>query len=391
MESSGSIEGGFSLAGSWPRWQGGRCRFSQLTGVLLLLAVLCLLGCSARPTSGRIVPGHPPERSGNPANQERLRALLLERQQDSGGGDYVISPGDLIVVTIYNFRPEGGNFESEVRVDDRGYLSLPMIDPVQVASLTTAQLRSALIAALQQHKVLTQPLVGVFLKDYRGQGVIVLGAVGKPGLYYLSRGGQTLIDVLSMAGGLNQNAGNYVLFRPAAKNGTAAPADAVLRQAALGSGAANAIPTADADTIVVDVHTEGTDPTSLALPMRSGDQLIVPEAGQAFIEGNVAKPGPVPLVYGMTLTQLISAVGGFTYPADRQHVLLIRPVGSGESAQWTVDVDRIQRQEEADVVLQRNDRVVVQGTGGRSVAYGVYKTLTAIVHLGVGGNVGYGY
>ena len=119
--------------------------------------------------------------------------------------------------------------------------------------------------------------------------------------------------------------------------------------------------------------------------MRGGDQVIIPEAGQAFIEGEVAKPGPVPLVYGMTLTQLISASGGLTFPADHEHVTVIRSTGAGQGKQWSVDVDRITRLEDPDIVLERNDRIVVPAAVGRQVVYGVYKTVTRVFYFTVGG------
>jgi polysaccharide export outer membrane protein len=229
-------------------------------------------------------------------------------------------------------------------------------------------------------------MVGVFLKDYQGQGVIVLGAVARPGLCHLSRGGQTLIDVISMAGGLTQNAGNYILLRPADNAGNGSSHDVAMQGSALAlAPAANSLSAVDPNTIVISAHPGTADPKLMALPMRSGDQVIVPEAGQAFIEGEVTKPGPVPLVYGMTLTQLISAVGGLTYPADRRHVTLIRSASAGESTQWEVDVDRIQGQQQPDVLLERNDRIVVPATGGRKVAYGAYQTLKDIVRFSVGG------
>lgn len=361
--------------------------FMRLAAVFSL-ALVAMAACGAPRKGVLSADNRPPDQSLTQSNQERLQALLLARQHGNDGSDYVVSPGDLLVVTIYNFRPEGGNFEAEVRVDDRGYISLPMIEPLRVAGLNAAQLRAAVTAALQQSQVLKQPMVGVFLKDYQGQGVIVLGAVAKPGQHFLSRGGQTLIDVISMAGGLTQNAGNYILLRPADNTGNGsrhlAPAP--------GPGpplapAANSLSGADPNTIVINAQPGSADPMLMAIPMRGGDQVTVPEAGQAFIEGEVAKPGPVPLVYGMTLTQLISAVGGLTYPADRQHVILIRSAQGGESTPWEIDLDRIQSQEQRDVLLERNDRIVVPSTGGKKVAYGVYQTLNAIVHLSVGGAV----
>lgn len=350
--------------------------------------VAMLSACGAARKEGPIAGTEPNERSASAGNQQRLQALFDARQRGENGDDYVIAPGDLLVITIYNFRPEGGNFESDVRVDDRGYISLPMINPVRAAGMSLTKLRAAVVVGLRQARVLNQPLVSVFLKDYQGQQVVVLGAVGRPGMYHLSRGKQTLVDVLSMAGGLTKNAGNYVLFRPAPPSADGPQAGASEQGYALKMvSATSTIPDQDADMVVIDVdgHGGGTNPTLLALPMRGGDLVIVPDAGQAYIEGEVSKPGPFPLTHGMTLTQLISSASGLSYPADRHHVTLIRGAATGDSTQWEIDLDRIQRQEQPDVLLERNDRVVVPATPGRKIAYGVYQTVTTIVRFTVGG------
>lgn len=359
----------------------------RATVVLLALVVMLLSACStsrvATPTAGE----SPAVRGTSASNLERLQALLTSRQHIDGGSDYVIAPGDLVVVTIYNFRPEGGNFESDVRVDDGGYLSLPMIDPIHAAGLSVAQVRAALVAALRRAKVLNQPMVSLFLKDYQGQQVVVLGAVGKPGMYHLSRGQQTLVDIVSMAGGLTATAGNYVLVRPAPTS-RQADARALLQEYALKTvSAASVVPEEDEQMVVIDLETRDgrSNPALLALPMRAGDLLIVPEAGQAFIDGEVAKPGPVPLTHGMTLTQLISSAGGLTFPADRERVELIRGAATQLSTQWQIDLTRIERREQPDVILERNDRIVVPATAGRKVAYVVYRVFTDVVRVTVGG------
>jgi polysaccharide biosynthesis/export protein len=347
-----------------------------------------LSACAASHKDGPTTETEPGDRGANPSNQQRLLALFEARQHGQNGGDYVIAPGDLLVVTIYNFRPEGGNFESDVRVDDRGYISLPMIDPVHAAGMSLTQLRAAVVVGLRRAQVLNQPLVSVFLKDYQGQQVVVLGAVARPGMYHLSRGQQTLVDVLSMAGGLTQTAGNYLLFRPAVTSpGDADPGTLMQGYALKTAAAVSALPSQDVDMVIIDVdsHSGGTNPALLALPMRGGDLVIVPEAGQAYVEGEVSKPGPFQLSHGMTLTQLFSSAGGLTYPANRTRVQLIRGAATGKSTQWEIDLDRIQDQEQSDVLLERNDRVVVPATAGRKIAYGLYQTVTTIVRFTVGG------
>lgn len=356
---------------------------------LLVLSCAGIVACSAARPPTAVSTSALTDRSATPANQERVQALLTTRQHTGDtDSEYAVASGDLLAVTIYNFRPGGGNFESDVRVDDRGYFSLPMIDPLHAAGMTLTHFRAALVARLQAARVLPQPLVSVFLKEYQGQRVIVLGAVARPGQYNLSRSRQTLVDVLSMAGGLTERTGNYVLFRPAPSGTVPGAGDSLMHGYALKSAAmTDVLVDSQEDPVVFRLGgaSSGTTPSALLLPVRGGDLFIIPEAGQAFVEGDVEKPGPYPLSREITLMQLIASAGGLTFPADRRHVMLLRAEGFGKSTQREVDVDLIRSQEQPDILLEPNDRIVVPGTGGRKIVYGVYRTFTALVHFSVGG------
>lgn len=361
-------------------------RLEPPTLALCVLALLLVSACSVR--RGAVRPGRtPPDRCAVATNQEKLRELLASRDsRDPRNGDYVVAPGDMLVVTIYNYRPEGGDFVSSVRVDDRGFLSLPMIEPVAVAGKTLSDVRRLLVHRLRGQEVLREPLVSVFLKEYEGHRVVVLGAVAAPGTYSLKRGENTLIDVLSMAGGLTGQAGNYILFRPGND-------DAETRVSRAQAYAVTAVggldPLERMDTVTLpiclDTPTGEPNPVLFGLAVRGGDLIIVPEAGQAFIEGEVAKGGPYPLHRGMTVTQLISSAGGLSFAANPRKVRLVRQVGTEGVGEWELDVEKIYEQKSPDVRLDRNDRVIVPYRPAHKVVQGVYRFVTAIVRITVGG------
>ncbi len=77
------------------------------------------------------------------------------------------------------------------------------------------------------------------------------------------------------------------------------------------------------------------------------------------IIGQVAKPGPLPYVDGMTLVQAISAAGWFTPIADTNHVQLIRVVSGTKSVNAIVSVDAITDNNRPDVKLQQGDTIKV--------------------------------
>ena len=49
--------------------------------------------------------------------------------------DYLLGAGDLITVTVF----ESANLNAEVRISSRGFVSLPLLDNVEVAGLTAAE------------------------------------------------------------------------------------------------------------------------------------------------------------------------------------------------------------------------------------------------------------
>ncbi len=357
------------------------------TRVPFVIMVLLVAACS----TPRVVvppPGTPLlDQVAAPGNLERLRALVAARQKVANAtGEYRIGTGDLLLIKIYNFHPGGGDFDSEVRVDDGGYISLPVLAPMLVAGLTLPQFRDALRDNLQHSGVLTHPLLGVSLKEYQARRVIVLGAVARPGQYNLSRDDQTLVDMLAIAGGLAERAGNYVKLRPAAPGSAASGADDALLDAATAQVITAPLDDGGSDTVVFRLDTAAAENVSpLLLPLRAGDMIVVPDAGQAFVEGEIEKPGAYPLGRSMALSQLLATAGGMTYPADRRHVKLLRVTGLGSTEQRDIDTAAIVDQQQPDVLLEPNDRIVVPATTGRMMAYGLYKTMVAIVHFGVGG------
>jgi polysaccharide biosynthesis/export protein len=360
--------------------------FSTASRAVAAAVLVCTLAACSAARKTRLAEGQPTDPCDNPVYQQQIQKLVAARQQPPGAdASYTISPGDLLVITVYNYRPEGGDFSSDVRVDDRGYISLPMMEPLQVAGLSVGQVHRAIVDGLRRAEVLKEPQISVFVKDYQGQEVVVLGAVARPGMYHLSRGKQTLVDVVSMAGGLAPNAGNFVLVRPSGVSSNTEP----IAQAYAIHTDAGSEPIAGGDSgnvpICLDTASGQPDPAILVLQVRGGDLVIVPEAGKAFIDGEVDKPGPYQLNRGMTLMQLISSAGGLSFPADATRVRLVRKTVAGDSMEWEVNLDHSETDLQPDVRLTRDDRVVVPYTLGRKAVYGVYEFITAVVRITVGG------
>ena len=82
---------------------------------------------------------------------------------------------------------------------------------------------------------------------------------------------------------------------------------------------------------------------------------IVAEREEYFVRGEVRQPGRFPLARGMTLTQALAAAGGYTDFARETRVRIIR----GEHV-ILLDATRIEKRLDADVIIRRNDTIVVE-------------------------------
>src|SRR5262249_7854995 len=102
------------------------------------------------------------------------------------------------------------------RVSGEGTVTLPFVGVVQANGLTEEQLRTAILHRLERY--MYTPQVNLFVREYRSRQVAVVGAVEKPGLYNLASGDDTILDMLSLAGGLKDEAAPRLNFIPAKSN-----------------------------------------------------------------------------------------------------------------------------------------------------------------------------
>lgn len=125
--------------------------------------------------------------------------------------EYRVGPSDLLAVTVFQLQ----DLDREVRVNNLGHISLPLIGEVEAAGRTVTELEQD-IAARYAARYLQDPQITVFVKDFASQRVTVGGAVKKPGIYPLTSR-LTLLQALALAEGTAEVASlrNVVIFRNA--------------------------------------------------------------------------------------------------------------------------------------------------------------------------------
>jgi polysaccharide export outer membrane protein len=118
---------------------------------------------------------------------------------------YVIAPGDVLVVRVWNDDGLGGR--AKVRSD--GKISLPFVDDVVAAGVSPHDLARSLEVRLTGY--VNGPRVTVALEEERLLPVSVVGEVARPGVYDLLAGSGVL-QALASAGGTTPWASDDRIF-----------------------------------------------------------------------------------------------------------------------------------------------------------------------------------
>ena len=145
------------------------------------------------------------------ADLERLTLLWQKRTHEGAASDYPIGPGDVLEIAVPAMEELSNR---TVRVSGEGTISLPFIGVVRASGLTEEELRAEIRRRLEVD-YMYNPQVNLFVREYRSRQVAVIGAVGKPGLYSLASETDTLLDMISLAGGMKEEAAPRLHFIPA--------------------------------------------------------------------------------------------------------------------------------------------------------------------------------
>lgn len=107
----------------------------------------------------------------------------------------VIGAGDVLNINIWKEPTLSGT----VKVRPDGFVTLPLVNEIQVVGMTTARLRKMLEDKYREFTV--DPVVTVRLETIASSEVFLLGQVNRPGAFPLN-GNETLLQILARAGDL---------------------------------------------------------------------------------------------------------------------------------------------------------------------------------------------
>jgi polysaccharide export outer membrane protein len=108
---------------------------------------------------------------------------------------YLIGPGDVLSINLWKEPTLSG--AAKVRPD--GFITLPLVNEIQVVGLTTSQLRKTLEEKYKEF--VANPFVTIRVEGISSAEVFLVGEVNRPGAYPLV-GNDTILQLLTRAGGL---------------------------------------------------------------------------------------------------------------------------------------------------------------------------------------------
>lgn len=310
---------------------------------LCFLTLSFALGCGATPPPTLVSPDKLPSTSSSAVNEINQSLSIAAAQSANSTADYRIGPDDLIQVTIYNIPEQDARVTPRtviLRVSQDGAVVVPLVGAITAKGKTTSQLEQELRQKYQ--KYIRDPQVGVLITEYR-QRVSVMGAVQKPGVFELT-GPKTVIDMVALAGGITERAGNQVLLYRQDAEGK--------RQSAVIDLLVLANPSGQI--------TDSKDAQLVNMPVQAGDVINVPQAGTYFVDGAVHKPGSYPISRNYTLTQALATAGGVDPElADYSSVTIYRRRGPTNVETIPVDLDNVLARKSEDLQVQPDDVIIV--------------------------------
>lgn len=282
------------------------------------------------------------------------RAESVDSGESHTGGSYRLGPGDEVSLEVIG---EEDIPRLPLPLGPNGVIHVPLAGPVQAAGLDVGELQALLTESFRTY--IHDPQVIVRVVKFGSQPVSVIGAVKRPGLHQL-RGRKSLIEVLSLAGGLREDAGHVVKITRGREQGpiplTSARDDPTGRFS---------VATANIEDVLKARH-----PADNVI-IEPNDVISVPRAEMVYVIGAVTRSGGFVLreQESISVLQALALAGGVKGTAAVRRARILRPVsGGGERIELAVDLKRVMESASDDVALQPEDILFVPNSSGKTAA-----------------------
>lgn len=262
-------------------------------------------------------------------------------QASSASQAYRIRPDDVLEIYVLDV-PE---ISRQCRVSPDGFVSVAMLEPIPASGMSLATLSERIANELRDSGLVSNPHVTVAVVQSRLSSVSITGAVRKPQIYPVF-GETTLLDLLSQAEGLEEDAGDTLFVQR-------------------GSDAR-----VELESVNVTRLLNGDREMNVAIV--PGDRITVPRAGVVYVVGAVNKPGGFQLGLNrqrISLLQAVALAEDLKTTALRSKALLIRSGGAGSTgrSEVAVDLKRVLAGKSPDLELQADDILFVPDSSSRKL------------------------
>ena len=232
-----------------------------------------------------------------------LDAGLMQQLQNY---EYYIERGDILQITVYDHpeltNPSGSNNNnvenSGITVENDGTIYYPYIGKVQVAGRTVDQVRDAIASPLAQF--IADPQISVRVSRFNAQRAYVTGQVNQPGPQPITNVPMTVLDAITLAGGLGEEANWHEVLLSRNGNEFRLSVYDMLHHGRLGQN----------------------------MLMEHGDVLHVPNLGQqqVFVLGELNRVNTLPMGnIRMSLTEALTRSGGLNQvTSNAEGIFVIR-------------------------------------------------------------------
>jgi polysaccharide export outer membrane protein len=218
-------------------------------------------------------------------------------------------------------------------------------------------------------KYIIDPVVTVTVVEFHSQEVTIAGSVHLPGVHQIE-GPKRLLEVISVAGGLKEDAGAKVIITREASSGPLPLPDA--RNDVGGRFSVGEI---DLAALI-----SGATPSKNIMIMPH-DVVSVPIADLIYVLGYVKKPGGF-TVHSHPRVSALEALGmanGLDPNGKPEHARILRVVGDGKNrATIPIDLKRIIDGKSPDVPLQADDILLIPNNVPRIVAITAAQAAVAV-------------
>ncbi len=281
----------------------------------------------------------------------QAQAQSLPAASERSNDRYRIGFQDVLDIQVFKH----SELNQRATVSPQGTISLFRLDgPVVAVCKTEAELERELAAAYKA-KFIKDPQVKVFVAEQKSQSVSVIGAVEKPGSFFVNRRVH-LLEMLAMAGGPNKESGTRLI---------------VARTGSTSNCKENGVDE-DADVSVMDFKIREVQEGKKVYWLQPGDVVSVLDADIVYVYGNVNQQGAIKVRERITLTQALVSAEGLKAAAKKDKIRVLRQrEGSAEREELVFDLNQIDKGKVKDPILEPNDIVAVSTDTAKAILFGL--------------------